>query len=198
MERGPEDFHTTGNSQQRRAQRRALERVFGKAAVGAMLANNSKSLPRDRNPKDTRARPVTISSGDIALWFCAAFMALGLFLAAPMMGRGLTGIALIAMFGCVVHPIWHLPFIKRINRLTVKVSSFTALLIVAALLIGGFGFYVWPPIKRHTLTAKERESFENALKPQKGDELEIQLAWITYAIFRTFEEERVWLVKQRA
>jgi len=176
MEQGPDDLHISGNSQQRRAQRRALERAFGKAAVSAILATKSKSPLADRNQKDMRANPEGISSGDIALWFWAAFMALGLFLAAPKIGRGLTAIVLVAMFGCVVHPIWQLPFIRKTNHVSVKVSSFTGFLLVAAALIGGFGFYVWPPIKRHTLTATERESFENALKPQKGDDLEIQIA----------------------
>lgn len=173
MEQRPEEFRITGNGHQRRTQRRALERVFGKASVKAMLAN--KADLSNQNPKDMHAKQEGISSGDIALWFLAAFMALGLFLAAPRIGRGLTASVLIGMFGCLVHPIWQLSFIRRINRVTIKVFS-SAGLLFAAMLIAGFGFYVWPPIKRHPLTARERESFENALKSQKGDDLEIQIA----------------------
>ena len=117
-----------------------------------------------------------ISSGDLALWFLAAFMALGLFLAAPRIGRGLTAIVLLAMFGCLVHPISQLPFIKGIRRTTIKTFALIGLSFIAATLIGGFGLYVWPPIKRHPLSEKEVESFENALKSQEGDDMEIQIA----------------------
>src|SRR5271166_479146 len=142
MEQGSEEFRLTGNSHQRRTQRRALERIFGKAAVDAMLANKSPLLKQ--TPKDMRERQEGISSSDIALWFLAAFMALGLFLAAPKIGQGLTAIVLIGMFGCLVHPIWQLPFIKRIDRVTIRAFSFVGLLLLAATLIGGFGLYVCP------------------------------------------------------
>jgi hypothetical protein len=117
-----------------------------------------------------------ISAGDIALWFLAAFMTLGLSLAAPKIGRVSTVIVLIAMFVCLVHPIAQLPFIRRIHRAAAKIPLLVGLLLSVALVVSAFGFYVWPPIKRHTLTAIERNSFESALKAQKGDDLEIQLA----------------------
>jgi hypothetical protein len=116
------------------------------------------------------------STGDIALWFLAACMTLALFLAAPKLGRVLTLVGLIAMFGCLVHPIWQVPFIRRRKRTPFGISSFVGSLLVAATLISAFGFYVWPQVKRHTLTTREREAFENALKTQKGDDLEIQVA----------------------
>jgi hypothetical protein len=174
MEPASGDFQITGNSQKRRTQRRALERVFGKAAVESMLANKS---PRPNpNQKAMHTKQEGISAGDIALWFLAAFMTLGLFLAAPKIGRALTVIVLVVMFTCLVHPIWQLPFIKGINRGTVRVPLFIGLLVSVALFISAFGFYVWPPIKRHPLSGSEREFFESALRLQKGDDLEIQLA----------------------
>lgn len=42
-------------------------------------------------------------------------------------------------------------------------------------LISGFGYIEWPPIRRHTLSAKERVEFENALRPQKGSDLQVQI-----------------------
>ena len=121
-------------------------------------------------------QPERISKGDIALWCLAAFMSLGLTLAAPKIGQTLTGAVLGAMFACLIHPLWQVPFIQKIKRPIAKNLAFIGTLFVVAILIGGFGFYVWPPIKRHPLTAAERESFEKELKNQPNDDLLIQMA----------------------
>jgi len=117
-----------------------------------------------------------ISPGDMVLWFLSAFMALGLFLAAPKLGRDVTFIVLIAMLGCLIHPISQLRMVRKAKSKRIKTAWFVGSLALAAILVTAFGISVWPPIKRHLLTAEERASFENALKPQKGDDLEIQIA----------------------
>ena len=109
-------------------------------------------------------------------WFLAAFMALALLLIAPKIGRAITAVVLVAMASCLVHPIWHLSIVQQASRHSIRNWRFAGISLVALISMGLFGVYVWPPIKRHTLTAKERASFENALRAQKGDDIEIQLA----------------------
>jgi hypothetical protein len=109
-------------------------------------------------------------------WFLATLMALVLFLIAPKIGRGITAVVLVAMASFVVNPIWHLGVVQQASPYSTRNWRFAGIMSVALISIAVFGIYVWPPIKRHTLTARERESFENALKAQKGDDLEIQLA----------------------
>jgi hypothetical protein len=119
-------------------------------------------------------KPVTAKLGKG--WFLATFMALALRLIAPKIGRDITAGVLVAMASCLVQPIWHLGIVQHASPHSIRVRRFTGILFIALVSIGLFGIYVWPPIKRHTLTAKERVLFENALKPQKGDDLEIQFA----------------------
>jgi len=88
-----------------------------------------------------------ISPGDVALWFLAAFMALGLFLAAPKLGRELTVVVLVAMLGCLIHPIWQLPLVKKANSQGTKLAWFSLLMALAIALVTSFGFYVLPPIQ---------------------------------------------------
>lgn len=109
-----------------------------------------------------------ISSGDIALWCLAAFMTLGLLLVAPKVGRGVTLIVLIAMVGCLVHPIWQLPAVRHAKSSYTKSFRFVGLMVFATSLITAFGIYVWPPLPYYkTLTVELRENFMNVLKAQK-------------------------------
>jgi hypothetical protein len=116
-----------------------------------------------------------ISTPDIILWCLAGVMAVGLYLA-PDKTPLHVYIGLFCMVLLALHPTLHLPWIldvdsnrKKLFRSVVATSGMIALIIL-------YGWYVWPPIKRHTLTAKELASFENALEIQKGDDLEVQLA----------------------
>jgi hypothetical protein len=109
-------------------------------------------------------------------WYLAAFMALALLLIAPKIGRGITAGVLVAMASCSVLPIWHLGIVQQASQHSTRNWRFTGILVIALISIGFLGVYVWPPIKRHTLSAKERALFENVLKPQKGDDLQIQFA----------------------
>ncbi|HWX38079.1 MAG TPA: hypothetical protein VNY09_02490 [Candidatus Sulfotelmatobacter sp.] len=109
-------------------------------------------------------------------WYLATLMALALPLIAPKMGRGMTAVVLIAMASCLINPIWHLGIVRRARTGSTRNWRFAGILLIALTSIGLFGAYVWPAVRRHTLTEKERASFENALKSQKGEDLEIQLA----------------------
>jgi hypothetical protein len=109
-------------------------------------------------------------------WFLAAFMALGLLLLAPKIGRTVSLLVLVGMAGCLVHPIWKLDFVQKAPNAVWLWVRFMCVMIVGMVVVALFGFYVWPPVKRHQLSAKERIGFENELRPQKGSELRVQIA----------------------
>jgi hypothetical protein len=111
-------------------------------------------------------------------WFLAAFMALGLLLIAPKVGREVTGAVLVAMGACLIHPIWKLGFVREAPTLAQRRIRFLCTMIAGVIAVALFGLYVWPPIRRHTLSAKERAAFEDALRAEKGGDanLEVQIA----------------------
>jgi hypothetical protein len=125
--------------------------------------------------KTIMAQHEGISSGDIALWFLAACMALGLFLAAPKLGRDVTLIVLVAMLGCLAHPIWQLPVVKNAKSVPGKSLWFMGSMAFSAALITGFAVYVWPPLRRHTVSEKERLRFEEPLRKQDSPRDTIRL-----------------------
>jgi hypothetical protein len=134
------------------------------------------ALQKLRNMEAAIKKPEGFQPKDIVAICLVAFMALALLPLAPKLGRELTAVVLILMVGTLWYPAWHFTGgvtgkIERSRRMffTVAMVAISALHIL-------FGVYVWPPIKRHVLTAEERTSFENALKTQKGDEIEIQIA----------------------
>jgi hypothetical protein len=143
-----------------RAERRAVAREAAKELIRSTGISNRPHQPA--------------SKLDVG-WFLAAFMALGLYLLAPKIGRQLTAAVLVAMAGCLIHPIWRLRFIQTAPTATQRGWRFAELMTVATLFVATLGVYVWPPIKRHALSQKELTLFENALKPQKGSDLEIQI-----------------------
>lgn len=144
-----------------RAQRRRIAREAAKQLM--------RSIGTGNRP------PESGSELDVG-WFLAAFMALGLYLLAPKIGRLLTAIVLVAMAGCLINPIWRLRFVQASPTATQKGWRFAELMTVAFLCVVFLGVYVWPPIKRHVLNRNELTLFENALKAQKDDDLEIQIA----------------------
>ena len=109
-------------------------------------------------------------------WFLAAVMALALLLLAPKVGREVTTIVLIAMSALLVHPIWKLNFIQRAASISRRCGRLAIIILPTIILVGSFGAYVWPPIKRHTLTVEERRVFEDVVKRQNGGNVEVQIA----------------------
>src|ERR1700686_2243966 len=57
-------------------------------------------------------------------WFLAAFMALGLLLLAPKVGRIVTVAVLVAMVGCLIHPIWRLRAVQTAPTIIEKLARF--------------------------------------------------------------------------
>jgi hypothetical protein len=109
-------------------------------------------------------------------WFLAAVMALALLLLAPKVGREVTAVVLILMIALLIHPIWKLNVVQRAPSISAKCKRFGIIMLPTVVLVASFGAYVWPPIKRHLLTAKERTRFEEVLKQQNGADLEVQFA----------------------
>jgi hypothetical protein len=147
---------------QTRAERRSIAREAAKELMRSAGSNNRSSAQGSN----------TLDAG----WFLAAFMALGLYLLAPKIGQPLTLVVLVAMAACLVRPIWRLRIVQAARTPPQKVGRFGELMLVACLLISMLGLYAWPPIKRHLLDQDERTRFENALKAQKDDDLEVQIA----------------------
>lgn len=78
---------------------------------------------------------------------------------------------LAAVYGLAIYPglhfaEWIFPRRKLLAGLT---------LLGLAAIVAAIGAYKWPPVGRHTLSERERMQFENALKPQKGSDLEVQM-----------------------
>lgn len=85
-------------------------------------------------------------------------------------------ICLVAIFACTEYIVVHL--LTRIMQRALPEMKLVFVLATVGSLISAtaLGYFAWPHMQRHVLTARERASFENALKPQKGGELEIQIA----------------------
>jgi hypothetical protein len=111
-------------------------------------------------------------------WFLAAFMALGLLLIAPKVGRVVTVAVLIGMVACLMHPIWGLQFVQASSTSARRWMRFLILMAAGVALVVLFGVYVWPPIKRHSLSAVERAAFEDVLRMERGgdENLEVHIA----------------------
>lgn len=133
----------------------------------------SRALAKEIMGTPNRGRSSN-STSDLALWFLAAFMALGLLLVAPKIGRGLTVAVVAAMGLCLVHPLWQLPWVQNASFAN-KSWRFGGTLVIALAVLTLFAIYVWPPIRRHILTDVERERFEEPLKQQTDERYTIQL-----------------------
>lgn len=133
----------------------------------------ARALAKEMLHSDRIKQPTTkLDKG----WYLATFLAFASLLLGPKVGPSVIAILLVAMTFCLLPPMWHLGVVQRASSHSTRNWRFTGVLLIALTLVGLFGMYVWPPIKRHTLTPKERLSFENALKAQKGDDLEFQIA----------------------
>lgn len=101
-------------------------------------------------------------------WFLATFLALALLLIAPKLGRSVTVVTLIAMIACLAHPVSKLGFVQAASTLLLRYVRFGACMLAGVALVIAFGAYVWPPIKRHTLSPREQTAFIDSLKSSHG------------------------------
>jgi hypothetical protein len=118
-----------------------------------------------------RAPHTTKFRWDITLALGVAVMAIAIVFAPP----GTWGVAalwLAIMFALGIYPACHLA--ESVLRLRVTwIADLVGVLVLAAA-VAIFGVSEWHP-HRHTLSARERRSFENVLGPQKGSVLEVQI-----------------------
>lgn len=126
-------------------------------------------------PSPIPQRQESISRGDIALWCLAGVMAIGLYLA-PEKTPAWVVAGLAGMIALATHPTLSLPWVRHAGSTKITIRRSIAAMSVMVAIIGLYGWRIWPLIKRHTLSQKERTRFENALKPQKGGDLEVQIA----------------------
>lgn len=120
--------------------------------------------------------PEEESSGlDIALWFLAGFMALGLLLVAPKVGQIVTVSVLICMAGFLIHPLWKLPYVRKARSTKQRRWRFAEAFLLSSIVLFIFGVYVWPPVKRHRLDEGEWQSFQKPLRSQTDARERIQI-----------------------
>lgn len=144
-----------------RAGRRERRETARKLAREIMQTSNR----REQSPKV-----------DVALWFLAAFMALGLLLVAPKIGRGVTAVVIVGMAGCLAHPLWQLRLVQRAPSPRERAYRFAGMMSTALGALMAFGVFVWPPVTRHHLSQREWNRFEKPLRvQQKGEHEEIQI-----------------------
>jgi hypothetical protein len=134
------------------------------------------ALQKLRKMEAAIKKPEGFQPKDIIAICLVAFTALALLPLAPKLGRELTVIVLILMVVTLWYPAWHFAAWVGGKARWNRGTCFAAALVSVSTLHVLFGAYIWPPVKRHLLTAEDRTSFENALKAQKGDDIEIQIA----------------------
>jgi hypothetical protein len=113
-----------------------------------------------------------VQRGLDAGWSLAAVMAIALWLAAPKIGRLPTALGLLLMTTFLAHAIWKTESLQTGSKRWAKLTG-AGLVALTFLMI--FGLWVWPPIRRHFLSTKERIWFETPLKSVGGGDLKIQV-----------------------
>ena len=77
------------------------------------------------------------------------------------------------MFVALVYPALHL--IRALLQTRLKWIQTPSAIFLSAAMASALGHQVWPPIRRHTLSEKERALFEKPLSEQKEPREEIQI-----------------------
>src|ERR1700733_11333798 len=76
------------------------------------------------------------------------------------------------MFVFLVHAILGLEFVQKGSIWWLK---FISIMLIAIAALTLFGWWVWPPVRRHLLTEKETIEFEKPLIDQKTGREQIEL-----------------------
>ncbi|HWZ98480.1 MAG TPA: hypothetical protein VN025_12035 [Candidatus Dormibacteraeota bacterium] len=108
---------------------------------------------------------------------------------------------LIVMFVALVYPALHV--VRMVLQTRLQWVQAPAAIILVAALASAIGYRVWPPIRRHALSEKERALFEKPLSEQKETREEIQIictqgdepACVYAAQFVNFFREAGWKVR---
>lgn len=92
---------------------------------------------------------------------------------APPRTRAETVFWLFTMFGALIYPSLHL--VRMALQAKLKWLQIPAAVVLSATLASATGYRVWPPIRRHTLSERERALFEKPLSQQMEPREEIQI-----------------------
>ena len=120
-------------------------------------------------------KPEAVEPKDVLLWCLAGVMALALLLV-PTRSPIWVLIVLLAMVCLGVHPVLHLPWVRRARSKRTKVIRGALGMVLAVALVAVYGWLVWPAVHRHTLSKAEREKFKAPLMGPQNPEMSIQLA----------------------
>jgi len=109
---------------------------------------------------------------DYTLGFIGVAIGILLVVAAPRTRLELV-IWLTIMFGSLIYPTLHV--VKMVLQSKLKRAQVPITMILLAALGSTIGYHVWPPIRRHTLSDKERSQFEEPLRYQTEPREDIQI-----------------------
>jgi hypothetical protein len=112
--------------------------------------------------REQQKQPETISKGDIALWCLAGVLGVALYLA-PEKTPAWVCIGLSCMVALATHPVLNIPWVTRKYKVLRSVLG----MLVIVVLVGLYGWFVWPPKPYYALTAGQHEKFMDILKGQK-------------------------------
>jgi hypothetical protein len=154
--------------------RHNLERLL-RSAYDIQRREETLSVVRsDMSARKTPGKSEGFQPKDIISICLGILTGLALFPLAPKLGRGVTAGALVVMFLALLYPTKHA--VASLNvRFRKSVYVWTIVLLIDVGLVVAFGLYVWPPLRRHHLTAKETQGFEQAIKNQKAKRETIRL-----------------------
>jgi hypothetical protein len=85
----------------------------------------------------------------------------------------IAGLSLIVCL--LLHPVFHLPWLKNADSAIKKLCRSAVALVLMLSIVLLFGIYVWPPIRRHTLSEQEENEFIRVLKEEKGGDQNIEV-----------------------
>ncbi|MBI4465788.1 MAG: hypothetical protein HY647_13875 [Acidobacteria bacterium] len=155
--------------------------------MGKRHKNGLKKAPIKKSSTSTSARPLLsaqysnpgvqgVQTKDIALWCWAAVMAIALYLAPEKTPLWVVSGLIIAMAVLAAHPVLHIPWVLRATTARSRIFRSGMVMLGMIVIIGLYGWFVWPHSRRHMLTERERYNFEKPLTEQKEAREEVQLA----------------------
>lgn len=89
--------------------------------------------------------------------------------------RGLFSLALCVMAALLIYALFQLDWINQAESRFIRVVRAAIGIGIIGVVVGMYGAVQWPPIRRHELSANERQSFEKPLKDFKRPQMSIHL-----------------------
>ena len=145
--------------------RERREAKFGKAVTVQQPSPMVPPVPIPSKPMEGK---------DIALWCVAIVIALG-FPLLPIQNQISVCIVLALMAVFAIQPVLHLPWVYRASTRTARTIHGAVAIVLMLGVVATYGYVVWPPVHRHTLSDAERNAFEKPLLSLKEPKMSVHL-----------------------